>query len=532
VLVLLLLALTPPFLNVNRLQRRIAASMSVSLGRPVHLDSVSVHLLPVPGFTLENLVVSEDPAFGDEPVIRANRVEITLRPSSLWRHQVELSSVRFVVDDNGSGPSLNLVRNAEGRWNLQSLLMHAASVNTAPTAQKTAGPAPRFPYIEATGARVNVKLGVEKMPFSLTDADFALWLPTPEEWRVRLEAKPARTDENISDPGTIKLEGGLQRAAVMSDVPVELTANWQGAPLGEASRLLGGVDAGWRGKLNVDATLSGKLGAAKLTTRVHLDELRRADFVPVRTLELEIDCGATADVPAALATAPACKLSAPDEPGLLISASADRADLSRLSALNSTTGLRFETSPLPERWLLDWARLFTQRIPPQASGTGNLAASFALQPAQPDAPAFWQGSARGDVGLLPGLPAPATPLPRLGLLVTAGPDGATLQPLNLMPAGPYPPLLLSATATRAGYSLRLAGTATMAQLTGLLASMPPLADGIPPALPDAAGPSDKPIKLDLTCERPWRGPQTCAPTAVEPVKKKHRRPPAKPASPD
>jgi AsmA protein len=148
VAVLFALALTPPYLNVNRLQRRIAASMSEALGRPVHLDRVTLHLLPLPGFTLENLVVSEDAAFGFEPVIRANKVEITLRISSLWRRQVELSSVRFEVDDQGSGPSLNLVRNAQGRWNLQSLLMHAASVNAAPTVQRTAGPAPRFPYIE------------------------------------------------------------------------------------------------------------------------------------------------------------------------------------------------------------------------------------------------------------------------------------------------------------------------------------------------------------------------------------------------
>ena len=62
------LALTPPLINVDRLRHRIATSMSQSLGRPVHLDRVSFHLLPMPGFTLENLVVSEDPAFGYEPV--------------------------------------------------------------------------------------------------------------------------------------------------------------------------------------------------------------------------------------------------------------------------------------------------------------------------------------------------------------------------------------------------------------------------------------------------------------------------------
>ena len=79
-----------------------------------------------------------------------------------------------------------------------------------PTAQRKAGPEPRFPYIEATGARVNLKLADEKEPFSLTDADFALWLPTPAQWRVRIEGKPARTDTNISDPGTVRLEGSLE----------------------------------------------------------------------------------------------------------------------------------------------------------------------------------------------------------------------------------------------------------------------------------------------------------------------------------
>src|SRR5579859_2339185 len=68
------LAVLPPLLNVNRFKRRIVTS----LGRPVHLDSVTLVLLPFPGFKLENFVVAEDPAFGSEPVIRANEVEATL----------------------------------------------------------------------------------------------------------------------------------------------------------------------------------------------------------------------------------------------------------------------------------------------------------------------------------------------------------------------------------------------------------------------------------------------------------------------
>ncbi|MEO6923753.1 MAG: hypothetical protein ABI142_08010, partial [Bryocella sp.] len=45
---LLLLAVVPPLISVNRLQRRIATSISQSLGRPVHLDQVTLNLLPLP----------------------------------------------------------------------------------------------------------------------------------------------------------------------------------------------------------------------------------------------------------------------------------------------------------------------------------------------------------------------------------------------------------------------------------------------------------------------------------------------------
>ena len=222
-LIVLLLALLPPLINVNRLQRRIVTSISTSLGRPVHLDNVTMSLLPLPGFTLENLVVEEDPAFGSEPVISASSVQATLRISSLWRKRVEFSTISF------TNPSVNLVHMPDGKWNLESILIQAAHATAAPTAQQKAGSAPRFPYIEATGARVNLKWGREKMPFSLTDADFALWLADPQQWKVRLEAHPARTDTSASDTGTVRLEGTLGRAASLNQVPLHLQGDWRSA---------------------------------------------------------------------------------------------------------------------------------------------------------------------------------------------------------------------------------------------------------------------------------------------------------------
>lgn len=549
--VVALLALTPPYLNVNRLQRRIVASMSASLGRPVHLDNVTLHLLPVPGFTLQNLVVSEDPAFGDEPVIRANEVDITLRPSSLWRRQVELGSIRFVE------PSLNLVRNDEGRWNVESLLMHAAALDAVPTAQRTAGPEPRFPYIEATDGRINVKIGEEKKPFSLTSTDFALWLPTATTWRLRMEGSPARTDENISDPGVLKLEGELQRAPTLGQVPVNLKANWAGAPLGEASRLLTGEDAGWRGRLDLDATVTGTLSAAQLATKVQLDGLRRADFVPARLLEVELRCSGTSNLAAAIVTQPTCSV---ERQGLTVAAAS--LDLATLHPTAPTV----TATAVQESWLLDLARLFSQRIPTQETGSGVVTGSLAKVAVAPTAAApkhgsrklaaaptptpGWTGSLSGPVDTF--LPT-ATPssasstaagtaiaahAPQAFMLVGAG-DALSLAPLTFAPAGGQS-LVLSGAVTRAGYTLRLAGSVSRESLEKLRNELPPLGDGLDAAIPaiaahvnlpaagaaatlPAAAAPDRVLKVDVTCTRSWRTPQTCTATTPAPPTRKHRR---------
>jgi AsmA protein len=516
----LLLLLTPPLLNVNRLKRRIATSISASLGRPVELDGVTMHLLPVPGFTLQNLVVSEDPAFGSEPIIRANVVDVTLRPSSLWRRQVEFSSMTF------EQPSLNLVRNRAGEWNIQTLLMHAASVNTAPTAQRKAGPEPRFPYIEATGARVNLKLGEEKKPFSLTDADFALWLTSPQEWRVRLKGTPTRTDTNISDPGTVKLEGSLQRAGTMAEVPVDLTASWNGAPMGEASKLLSGVDAGWRGNLNVEATLVGTLAEAKVTTTIHMEDLRRAEFVPVETMDVLADCRGTVDVTSAMVKDPDCAVATPLVEGSKkrgrVVAIADSVDLTTLDTSGlDMAGLRVGMTNVPDAWLLDWARLFSQRIPAGERPGGTVAGSVLYKSARKSRAGSWVGEFHGEIGgALPWKAEVVQPV-----AVTANEGGFVLTPFSLTLPGKAAGLTLSGAATRSGVSLRVVGAATEAQVLALRGLAPPVGDGVESALgtdgPVAAGAPERVMKVDVTCSRAWGAGQTCAQNA--PVVAKRRR---------
>jgi hypothetical protein len=517
VLVLLFaLALTPPLLNVSRLRHRIATSMSQSLGRPVHLDNVTFHLLPLPGFTLQNLVISEDPAFGNEPVIRANEVEADLRISSLWRRQIEISTSRFKVDENGSGPSLNIVRNAQGRWNLEDIFMQAAHANTAPTGQRKAGPAPRFPYIEATGARVNLKLGDEKMPFSLTDADFALWLPEPQQWHVRLLAHPARTDTNATDTGEVRLEGTLGHAATLAEVPLNLTLSWAHAQMGETTRLLTGNDENWRGTLEAGATLVGPLAAAQLTTNLHVTDLRRADFVPTKLLDVSSHCAATANLTIVTLTQVTCTIpTAGPQPITVTSPTFDLQDPTSAAA-------SVDMHAVPILWILDWANLFTQRIPASLNPAGTLDGTL-TRPA--GAQTAWTGSLSASLQSVTaeGRDFNFADNPILfDWRPSTAPNGLQLQlqPVIVHPGGTSQ-LAASASFDANAYSFHLTGTATSTQIAALgNAVLPPLGDELAQTAKPSATTTPEPV--DIQCIRPFSGQQTCTTQHPPPTILKHR----------
>ena len=164
--ILLILFLVRP--GVYQLRNRIATSIGSALGRKVTLENVRVHLLPRPGFDLEGLVIDDDPAFSAEPMIRAQDVSAAIRFRSLLRGRLEIATL------SATEPSINLVRNKEGRWNLASLLERNAQIPVAPTSKSPSERRPAFPYLEAGHARINFKIGQEKKSYALTDADVAL----------------------------------------------------------------------------------------------------------------------------------------------------------------------------------------------------------------------------------------------------------------------------------------------------------------------------------------------------------------------
>jgi hypothetical protein len=544
------LAVLPPLLNVNRFKRRIVTSISTSLGRPVHLDSVTLVILPFPGFKLENFVVAEDPAFGSEPVIHANEVQATLRMASLYRKKVEFSRISL------KEPSINLVHAANGQWNVESILLKAAQISAAPTAQTSAGPDPRFPYVEATDARVNIKSGLEKLPFSLTESDFALWLPQPNQWRVRVSGKPTRTDTSASDTGIVSLEGTLGRAERFDLIPLDLAVAWKTVPLGEASRVVTGYDAGIRGELRLAATLRGTIRTATLKTSIDLRGLRRADFVPDRPVNLRADCQATAASTFHALHEIRCAWPPPGDPTLL----ALTGDIP--SARHpSSASIQIGTPGLPAASLLQWLRAVTPRLSPDLSATGTLTGSLSRE-ADNEQPTTSQssigtsqtsrrlersqGSPYSNHHIDPGSSSIAplsletggpysfpifyghltsTPITLTGgpmstssinigefTLASAEPAGSFNLSSTTLTLGGKEPATLEARFDPSGYGFHLSGNVLPSRLLALGSAIPQFGDGLsalfpPPSDPESTSSKEVSVHVDLTSSRKWTGQQ-------------------------
>ena len=272
----------PPLVSIGRYKGRITELIAASLGRPVRLSAVELRLFPWPGFVLSDLSVDEDAAYGAEPVLHANSVTASIRLLPLWRGRLEIGSIS--VDE----ASLNLVRAAPGRWNLDPLFRSAAKAGGS-AGEHHGVP---LPFLEATNSRINFKDGAEKLPFSLINTDLSFWQEGPGVWRVRLRGQPARTDVSLdmADTGIVRLEATLGRAPRLLDMPVHLDLDWRQAPLGQLSRLLTGSDAGWRGDLTGNLHLEGTPGAARVTMRLRATGVRRAEFAPAEPLDFDANC--------------------------------------------------------------------------------------------------------------------------------------------------------------------------------------------------------------------------------------------------
>ncbi len=293
----LLALFVPPLISLAHYKTRITGLMSRALGRPVKISSVEARLLPRPGFEIDNLEVEEDPAFGAEPILHANTVDASLRLLSLWRGKLEIS--RISLDE----ASLNLVRTDQGRWNMDALFRSASTSVGQSAGAGGAGTSAgkhRFPTIVAKNSRVNFKRGIEKLPYSLTNADLSLSSNGDGSWDVEFKGQPVRTDMifTSADTGMLEVDATLHNAPELRQMPIKLQAEWKKAQLGQLTKLLLGADAGWRGDLTGDLTIEGTAGDATVKSRLRATNVHRMELATLSPLDFDANCSFDYHAPA------------------------------------------------------------------------------------------------------------------------------------------------------------------------------------------------------------------------------------------
>lgn len=366
--------------GAQRLRTRIVRSISLALGRPVDVGSVTLRLLPQPGFDLENFVVHEDPEFGAEPVLQSSDVVATLRVSSLLRGRLEIARLSLTE------PSINLVRNNVGRWNLEKLIERASSTPVAPTAKTRSEARPGFPYIEADHGRINFKFGQEKKPYSLSEATFALWQESENAWGLRLKAQPVRTDFNLSDTGVLEVDGSWGRSANLHDTPLQFALQWDGAQLGQVTKLTLGQDKGWRGAVRFVANLKGTPTNLIVDTEGSIEDFRRYDISGDRALRLAARCSGHYSSTDHLLSGLDCK--APVGDGS-IALTGSIAPMPGTRAYDLTLAIE----DLPLQPLVDFAQRVKKNLPTDVAAAGTMQANITLRrtATTPETRTVWQG---------------------------------------------------------------------------------------------------------------------------------------------
>jgi hypothetical protein len=274
-LVLLTIAawLVPTFLSANRFRRRLEAGLERALQRPVTFNSASFRLLPRPGFAVENAVVYEDPAFGPEPFARVDRIECDLRWRSLWHSRLDFFRLRL------ERPSLNIVRNAQGEWNVENLLLKSGIASARSPSTTSDGATGTFD-LEAEDARLNFKVGADKKPFAIVDLRARLSIePTRGLVRYRLSGNPIRTDSSLPPPGPLELTGEWRPGADLGG-SLDATLQTRGALLYNWVPLVAGRNPEIYGVFDADVRLSGSLRVIKAEGQARLTQLHRWELLP------------------------------------------------------------------------------------------------------------------------------------------------------------------------------------------------------------------------------------------------------------
>ena len=253
-------------IHYSGLQRKLTARLSAAFGRPVEVGRYSFSLWTGPVLQAQSVTVGEDPRFGNEYFIRAESLSVRLRWQSLLRGHLALGTLSL------SQPSLNVVRNSAGEWNLAAWLPQPNQ--RPPSATLNSRPALPIERIQVDAGRVNFKLGDEKLPFAFVAVNGTVQADGAGRWRMDLQATPWRVATLTQQAGTVHVAARLGGTSSRL-LPASLDATWTGTSIPDALRLARGDDFGIRGNLAVAISARTTNGEWNVATRAEMRQVHR-----------------------------------------------------------------------------------------------------------------------------------------------------------------------------------------------------------------------------------------------------------------
>lgn len=280
---LIALQLAVSFLvRTQRMHTYLIAHLERAFGRPVQVESFGARMFPNPQLFAEGVTVGEDPAFGYEYFLRAEHLNAGLRWSGLLRGHFEFGTLYL------SRPSLILVRNSQGQWNLERWLPPAKNASTQAAAfYGPPSPAPPVNHLQRIvfdDGRINFKIEEEKLPFAFTGVSGSFYQVSPGRWQLQLEAQPWRSGVLLQSTGTIRVRGDLAGTSTRLQ-PAQIMLDWSEASLADVFRLLHGQDYGVRGYFTLDAmaksdgVIRDAPGDWTYSVQAHARQIHRWDLV-------------------------------------------------------------------------------------------------------------------------------------------------------------------------------------------------------------------------------------------------------------
>jgi hypothetical protein len=256
-----------PHVKADRLRPRIQAALETALNRRVHIGDVRLNLFTGPGFTVEGVLIDDDPAAGGEPFAHVDSMRARIRLSSLLAGRLAFSSLKL---DN---PSVNLVKMESGPWNIQPLLDRTSKINEAHRHT--------VPDIQIIDGRLNFKFGDTKSVFYISNADVEIYPNDNGDVVIRFSGAPARTDRASQVFGQLSARGLLKSGPDGED-QLNMGLRLERTAISELIHLFNARDVGVHGSAIANARLAGPLNHIEVTGDLNINDIHRWDLMPAK----------------------------------------------------------------------------------------------------------------------------------------------------------------------------------------------------------------------------------------------------------